>query len=195
MPKDLTASEVASLDKDGEHRVAHGLYLQIRGNSRVWLLRYRFKGRPCRMSLGTARLLTLTEAKRRTHKAQTLLLDGIDPRTARDAEQQRETMTFAECAEKCIEARQAGWKNSALHSQHWRRSLEMYVYPVIGKLSVDQVDANHVVKILQPVWADKIETGTKLRERMEKVLDWAKSAGYRSGDNPARCEAGLSTAC
>lgn len=191
MPKDLTTSQVARLTTDGEHRVAPCLYLQVRGHSRLWLLRYRFRGRPARMSLGPERLVTLTEARRKAIKAQGFLLDGKDPRRERAVEHRPATMTFAECAEACIEARKAGWKNAEQHSRHWRRSLEMYAYPVIGKLPVDEVDANHVVKILEPIWNEMIETGTKVRERLEKVLDWAASAGHRSGENPARWRGGL----
>jgi hypothetical protein len=88
MSKSLTAREVEALVKDGMHRVDHGLYLQIRRNgaTRSWLLRYRFKGRPTWMGLGPARLLTLTEAKRRALANQRLILDGIDPAKARKAE-------------------------------------------------------------------------------------------------------------
>lgn len=191
MPKDLTAAEVSALSKDGTHRVARGLYLQVRGGNRSWLLRYRLRGKPMWMSLGPERLITLTDAKRRTLKAQRLLLDGIDPKQARDEERQISEMTFAQCADACIEALKPGWKNPDLHSRHWSSSLKNHAYPVIGDLPVDQITANHLVKILEPIWTTKTETAVKVRERIERILDWSTSAGHRSGPNPANWKTSL----
>ncbi|MBB6012366.1 integrase [Aquamicrobium lusatiense] len=193
MPKSLTAREVEALTMDGLHRVDHGLYLQIRrgGATRSWLLRYRFKGRPTWMGLGPARVLTLTEAKRRALASQRLILDGIDPAKARKAERRPAAMTFAECAKKYVETHKAGWKNEK-HIAQWTSTLETYANPVIGKLAVDQVDADHVFKILEPIWTTKTETATRLRGRLERVLDWARATGLRSGENPARWKEGLS---
>mgnify|MGYP002621585206 CR=1 FL=1 len=193
MPISLTAREVEALTKDGLHRVDHGLYLQIRrdGATRSWLLRYRFKGRPKWMGLGPARVLTLTEAKRRALASQRLILDGIDPAKARKAERRPAAMTFAECAKKYVETHKAGWKNDK-HIAQWTSTLDTYANPVIGKLPVDQVDADHVFKILEPIWTTKTETATRLRGRLERVLDWARASGFRTGENPARWKGGLS---
>jgi integrase len=183
----LTAGEVAALKKDGVHRVDVGLYLQIRndGAKRSWLLRYRFGGRMRWMGLGPARLVTLTDAKRRAKAAQLLLLDGIDPMAARNAEREKVGVkTFAECATECIASMKSGWSNDK-HAYQWTQSIETYANPVLGKLKVDQVTTNDVVKVLEPIWAEKSETADKLRNRIERVLDWAKASGMRSGDNPA----------
>ena len=186
MPKDLTTAQVAVLSAEGTHRVAPSLYLQIRGGNRSWLFRYRYRTKQLWMSFGPARLLTLTEAKGKAIAAQKLLLDGIDPRQARDAERQTtQSITFAEATDAFISAHEAGWSNPQ-HRYQVRQTLESYAFPVIGKLPVDQVDANHVVKILEPIWFEKTETATRVRSRIEAVLDWAGSAGHRSGDNPAR---------
>lgn len=191
MPRDLTAAQVAALKKEGTHRVSHSLYLQIRGGNRSWLFRYRFRKKPKWMSFGPADLLTLTEARNRAVAARKMLLDGRDPRAERDAERQVSTMTFAQCAEACIEALAPQWSN-AQHAYQWRQTVRQYANPVIGHLPVDQVDANHLVKILEPIWTTKTETATRLRERLERILDWATSAGFRSGDNPARWKSSLS---
>src|SRR5690606_28244628 len=95
------------------------------------------------------------------------------------------SMTFAECATACIEALAPQWSN-AQHKYQWEQTIGQYANPVIGSLPVNEVDANHIVEILKPIWTTKTETATRLRERIERVLDWAMSAGYRSGDNPAR---------
>lgn len=191
MARDLTIAEINAVTKEGLTRVSHGLYIQIRGGSRTWLLRYRFRGRQQLLSIGPVRLINLTEAKRRAHAAQQMLHDGIDPKQVRDAEQRASSMTFAECATACIEALAPQWSN-AQHKYQWEQTISQYANPTIGHLPVDQVDANHLVRILEPIWTTKTETATRLRERIERVLDWATSAGYRSGDNPARWKTSLS---
>lgn len=191
MPRDLTIAEINALTKEGLTRVSHGLYIQIRGASRTWMLRYRFGGRQQLLGIGPVRLINLTEAKRRAHAAQQMLHDGIDPKQVRAAEQRVSSMTFAECATACIEALAPQWSN-AQHAYQWRQTISQYANPIIGHLPVDHVDANHLVKILEPIWTTKTETATRLRERIERVLDWATSAGYRSGDNPARWKTSLS---
>jgi integrase len=94
-------------------------------------------------------------------------------------------MTFKECAESYISANQSGWKN-AKHGVQWTATLETYAYPVIGSLPVGAVETAHVLKILQPIWNSKTETASRVRGRIEKVLDRAKALKIRSGENPAR---------
>lgn len=187
MPRTLTATEVTALCNDGDHHVDRNLWLQIRdgGRTRSWVMRYRHQGRLRRMGLGPARLVTFTEAKRKVVDGQKLLLDGIDPMQARDAVRRTTSMTFADCAKAYIAAHKAGWSN-AQHVYQWTQTVETYANPVIGSLPVDQVDANHIVRILEPIWTTKSETADRLRSRIERILDWARVAGYRSGDNPAK---------
>jgi integrase len=191
MPRDLTIAEINAITKEGLTRVSHGLYLQVRGASRIWLMRYRFRGRQQLMGIGPVRLINLTEAKRRVHTAHQILHDGKDPKVLRDTEERASSMSFAECATACIAALAPQWSN-AQHSYQWQQTIDQYANPVIGHLPVNEVDANHLVKILEPHWSTKTETMTRLRERIERVLDWATSAGYRSGDNPARWKTSLS---
>ena len=128
------------------------------------------------------------------------MVDGIDPieeRKARrialvagrEAEKAKAT-TFRQCAEAYIKAHQPGWK-SAKHGSQWAATLETYAYPVIGSLPVALVDRNHVLKILEPIWTVRTETASRVRGRIEKILDRARAIGLRDGENPARWIGGL----
>jgi integrase len=198
----LSASEVAALDKPGVHRVDRGLYLQIRprpsasdpdAGVRSWLLRYQINKRTRWMGLGSASQLSLTQARRKAFKLQQLIVDGIDPLAAKQAEKKAaaKVPTFAECAEAYVEAHRAGWRNPK-HVAQWESTLKTYAAPVIGDLPVSDVTVDHVVRILQPIWTAKPETAGRLRGRIERVLDWARARGYREGDNPARWQGALS---
>jgi len=94
-------------------------------------------------------------------------------------------MTFSQCAEAYIETHEPAWR-STRHLQQWNESLRMYVGPVIGTLPVQQIDVALVMKVLQPIWQSKTETASRVRQRIEAVLDWATASGFRTGDNPAR---------
>lgn len=94
-------------------------------------------------------------------------------------------MNFKQAAEKYIEANEAGWKNPK-HAAQWTSTLEKYAYPIIGNLQVAHIETPHVVSVLEPIWNTKTETASRLRGRIESVLDWAKVRGYRNGENPAR---------
>lgn len=187
MPKALTAQQVNALTKDGAWRVDRGLYLQIRdgGSKRSWLLRYRLHGRVRWMGLGSARLFTLTEARRKAIAAQQLLYDKIDPIDARRAERRQESvMTFAEATDAYVAAHKASW-SSPKHATNWQAQVKRHAYWILGKLPVNRIDANHVVSVLQPIWATHPTTAGKVRGRIERVLDYARVAGHRSGENPA----------
>jgi hypothetical protein len=118
-------------------------------------------------------------------------LDHDDPLAAKreakapDQLANAKMMRFGECAEADIAAHRDGCKN-AVHAQQWPSTLQTYVYPVIGDLSVQAVDTALVMKILEPIWKTKSETAARVRARIERVLDWATTSGYRQGDNPAR---------
>jgi len=194
MTKSLTAIEIAALTGDGSFRVDHGLYLRIQnnGSARSWLFRYKRGGKSRWMGLGSARLLTQTEAKRKAVSAEKLLLDGTDPLTAkRETNGPGDVPSFKECAEAYLKAHEPGWANPK-HRYQWRATLEQLAYPEIGKLPVDQIDSDDIVNILEPIWLDRIETAKRLRGRIEKVLDWAKSKKYRTGENPAIWKGNLS---
>jgi integrase len=187
--KELSDREVQSKTKrPGVHRVAAGLYLRVRDTGAAyWMLRYSVGDKSSEMSLGTFSMLTLAEAK---HKASDLRLslkrDGIDPLQAkRISEQMEKGKKFREVAEALIEDKRHAWKN-AKHAGQWVATLNTYAYPIIGDLDVATIDTEHVLSILKPIWTEKHETATRLRQRVEAVMDAATARKLRSGENPAR---------
>jgi integrase len=116
------------------------------------------------------------------------LLEGGDPLEDRRAARARtvaDSLTFQVCAERYIDAHQASWRNGK-HRAQWKATLATYVYPVLGALPVAAVDTGLVMQVLEPIWQAKPETASRVRGRIETVLDWASARGHRDGDNPAR---------
>jgi integrase len=199
----ISATKVASIKEPGRYAVGDGVYLQITGDKgRSWIFRYQLAGTARHMGLGPIKLLSLKEARDRAIDAKKLLLDGIDPIEARDLRrtQQRlkdaKAITFRSCAEQYITDNKVAWRNEK-HRAQWKSTLETYADPVIGALSVGDVDTGLVLKVLrQPVkeadgklgtfWSAKPETAGRVRGRIETILDWAKAQGFREGENPAR---------
>lgn len=187
---------MATLKAPGLHADGGGLYLQVtvgadRGVKRSWLLRYAAPdGRRREMGLGSAALVGLSDARDAALAARKQAKSGVDPIADRDARRaaaraQRKPMTFKQCAEAYVESHAAGWKN-AKHRWQWRNSLELYVYPAFGNTAVGAISIDHVMKVLDPIWANKTETASRVRGRVEAILDWAAVRRYRQGDNPAR---------
>jgi integrase len=142
------------------------------------------------MGLGPQADVSLAEAREAAAAARKLVRQGTDPiarrRTERIAAAGRAGLnTFAEVAEAYIAAHEASWRNT-MHRQQWRNSLDTYVHPVIGNLGVAIIDTDAVMRVLEPIWHEKSETASRLRGRIEAVLDYAAARGWRSGDNPAR---------
>jgi integrase len=195
----LSAKFIDRMDlKPGLYSDGFGLCLQVtpakgvpRRTTKAWVFRFMIAGRARKMGLGEVAYIKLADVRKKAYAAWLLVKDGIDPieeRNARKAQAAIESgraMTFKECAQGYIQAHQHGWKN-AKHGAQWEATLEHYVYPIIGKLPVGAVDESHVMKILQPIWATKTETASRVRGRIEKVLDRAKALKLRTGDNPAR---------
>jgi integrase len=143
------------------------------------------------LGLGPLRDVSLALAREKAHRLRLQLLDGIDPASARIEERQRASqeqaraLTFDVASKQLIESKRAGWRN-AKHAEQWSATLRTYVSPVIGQLDVSAVDTALIVKCLKPIWITKTETASRVRQRIEAVLDWATVAGHRNGDNPAR---------
>jgi integrase len=171
----------------------NGLYLRIGPTgAKSWVLRYMAGRKSHDMGLGSLSLVGLREARERSlQQRRSLRLDGIDPIEKRRAARQAamieaaSAMTFKDCAEAYIAAHKAGWKNPK-HAAQWPSTLGTYVYPIFGALPVQAVDVGLVTKAIEPIWAKKPETASRVRGRIESVLDWAKARGYRQGENPAR---------
>ncbi|SHM41404.1 tyrosine-type recombinase/integrase [Bradyrhizobium lablabi] len=168
-----------------------GLYLQVSDRkTKAWVYRFMMAGRARKMGLGDFDLVSLKDARKKRDAAYSLVIDGVDPiddRQTRKAAQVAETakaLTFKECAEGYITAHRAGWK-SAKHADQWAATLSTYAYPVIGKMQVQMIETAHVMKIIEPIWKDKTETASRVRGRIEKILDRAKALKLRSGENPA----------
>jgi integrase len=169
-----------------------GLFLQVseRG-TKSWIFRVKKNGRLRVMGLGPVHTVSLAEAREAARLCRKARLGGIDPIDARRAGRIEErieaarTMSFAECAAAYIAAHRAGWRNTK-HAVQWRSTLAAYVYPIFGGLPVQAIDTGLVVKAIEPIWTTKPETASRVRGRIESVLDWAAARGLRQGENPAR---------
>lgn len=192
--KELSALEVGRLTKAGHHAVGGvaGLYLYVlETGARSWVLRTMVGTKRKHMGLGGFPEVPLAKAREKARAAKEQIDQGIDPIMQRLAiasslkAQQASQKTFKQAALAYIEAHGEGWKNPK-HRAQWSATLETYAYPHIGDLLVQDVGQDHVLKVLEPIWKTKTETATRLRGRIESVLDWATVRKYRSGDNPAR---------
>jgi integrase len=193
----LSARGVQTKSRPGYHGDGAGLYLQIKAAamdgrfSRSWLFRYRRDERANWMGLGSLRDVSLAEARERAAQCRKLLVMGKDPIAERDGERERlrvkdaGTLSFDQCAESYIAAHRDGWRN-AKHAAQWENTLRQHAGPVIGSLPINKVELAHVMRILEPIWRDRTETASRIRGRIESVLDWATVRGLRKGDNPAR---------
>lgn len=188
----LSAMTVYHSNTPGYYADGGGLVLQVsRTGTKSWIFRYRVGGRRHEMGLGSCSLVTLAKARELALACRQLLREGYDPlaerrqvRAERAAERARQ-MTFDQCAAAYIQSHRSGWRNPK-HADQWKQTLATYARPVIGALPVADVDTDHVVKVLAPIWATKTETATRLRGRIESILDWATVSKFRTGENPAR---------
>ena len=199
--KELKPMEVARLKGDGLYAVGgvSGLYLKIDGNSRSWVIRASIAGKEQKIGMGAYSQVTLAEARDKAREMQKQIRDGVNPIMERKAAKARAALeaakirTFRQCAEKYIESNRAGLANS--HVLRVENSLALHVYPIIGGLPIADIDTGLVLEVLQqpvdtvdgkkPLWEAKTETASKLRGRMEAILQWAKVRGHRTGENPA----------
>lgn len=190
----LTPQKIKALNTTGYHLDGAGLYLQVtKAGAKSWVFQYTLNGKRREMGLGSLLALPPDAARRMADEARGVLASGIDPiekrkvDTAASALAANSVRTFAECAADYIAAHRSGWKNEK-HINQWTNTLRTYVEPTIGKLSVADVRTEHVIRVLQKdaFWTTKNETANRVRVRIENILDWAKTMGYRIGENPAR---------
>ncbi|HVX56366.1 MAG TPA: integrase arm-type DNA-binding domain-containing protein, partial [Candidatus Saccharimonadales bacterium] len=188
----LTAIQVTKATKPGRYGDGHGLYLQItHGGGKSWLLRYERGGRERWMGLGPLHTVGLKDARERARKARQQLIDGVDPLEAKRAAKSAQALaaarllTFQEAAEQYFNTHEKKWRN-AKHRAQFISTLRMYAFPVLGPLSVASIDLPLVLKVLEPIWANKTETASRVRSRIEAVLEFATVRGFRAGENPAR---------
>jgi integrase len=195
MPKTvnrLTAITVGSLKTRGLYADGAGLYLKVTSTgSRSWVLRYMLKGRPRYLGLGSASAVSLAKARELAGRSRGLSLQGVDPIEQRKQEaaaarrRDAKAMTFRQCAEAFIAIHESTWKN-AKHRYQWRNTMKFNAYPRLGEMIVNDIETEHVLTVLEPMWLKTPETASRVRGRIEMVLDWAKARGLREGENPAR---------
>jgi integrase len=203
----VAVKALVTAGKPGAHADGRNLYLRVAGaGAGKWTLRYMIGGRAREMMLGTydpkgKSGLTLAGARDAAAEAQRLLREGVDPIARREADAAAAVAaadaaaaaarTFREVADLYIAAHEAGWRN-AKHRTQWRVTLDSYAHPIIGALSVQDITTDAVLRCLTPLWTKKPETATRLRGRIEAVLDYAAARGWRDGQNPARWRGHLS---
>jgi integrase len=180
----------------GIHGDGAGLALQVQpgahGNRRNWIFRYMIAGRARTMGLGSYPDITLRRAREKAQECRRLKVEGIDPiehkhaarASLRRAAAKRQAPTFDECASAYVASHGDAWV--ARHTHEWTRSVKAHVSPVFGDIPVDRIDTALVCRALEPIWRSKTETASRLRGRIEAVLNWAQTRGHRAGENPAR---------
>lgn len=191
----LNAMKVAAIvraAKPGYTGDGGGLYLTIsKFGTPSWVFRFRTDGRLREAGLGSLDTWSLAEARERARSFRQMRGEGKDPIEERRAARQKlkveaaKAITFRAAAEAYIAVHSAGWRNEK-HSAQWPATLTAYVYPVFGDLPVAAIDTALVMKAVEPIWTAKPETASRVRGRIESVLDWATTRGYRQGENPAR---------
>jgi integrase len=178
----LNARAVGTLTENGRHADGGGLYLSISPNGgRRWVFLYRWHGKPTEIGFGSARDVTLARARELAKDARGRLAQGINPKEARKPAQ---GVTFAECADRLIAAMRPSWRNGK-HAAQWETTLREYGAP-LRRLPAHVITTDDVLSVLKPLWNEKPETASRVRGRIERVLDAAKAQGLRSGENPAR---------
>jgi integrase len=207
----LTARKVDAFKQPGRYSDGGGLWLQVSqlGDkpTKSWVFQYVSPTKPRKskikngkevevgqvrqLGLGALHTVSLVEARQEAEKYRKQVRDGVDPLDVKEAQRQAKRLdevshiSFKTCAEKYIAAHQSSWKHPK-HRAQWSNSLDNYAYPHIGDLPVSRIDVPLVLQCIEPLWSAKAETASRLRGRIESVLDWAKVRGYRHGENPAR---------
>ena len=198
----LSAITVSRIKQKGLYSDGGGLCLRVKDSGgKFWVLRYMLDGKAREMGLGALHALTLAEAREKTADCRKQLASKIDPIAARDDAQTQKKVdsakakTFKECAQAYIEAHEKSWRN-AKHAQQWGNTLATYAYPIMGDLPVQDIDIALITQVLEQknkvfgkgetLWTARPETASRVRGRIEVILDWATTRQYRRGENPAR---------
>ena len=187
----LSDVKIRTLRKKGLHADGLGLYLKVTElGSKSWIFRFGIAGKRRDMGLGVSPAISLAEARQLAKEAHAAISRGIDPVEARreriaGTRSQAKVTTFEEAGRRYMDAHEAAWKNDK-HRWQWKQTLQDLAGPILDEMSVAAIDTNHVLKVLEPLWHKTPETASRLRGRIEAVLDWSAARGLRSGENPAR---------
>lgn len=206
----LSAAFIAKTSEPGLYGDGLGLYLKVAASTakpredddaetarrkaeptKSWVFRYMIGGKARSAGLGDIKTYSLKEARDRARDFRQRVKDGIDPIAEREATKAKlraedaKAINFEEATERYIAAFAPTWKN-AKHGAQWTATLKNYAFATIGKMRVGLIDTPHILEILRPIWSEKPETASRVRGRIELILDWAKAGGLRKGENPAR---------
>ena len=182
MPSKLTARKVEAA-RPGKYSDGGNLYLIVsRTGSRKWMLRFTWRGQAKEMGLGSAASVPLADAREKAAVARRQIAQGFNPIDERKRD--RGIPAFGEMADDVREALSVGFRNEK-HKAQWKSTLETYAAP-LRKKPVDTITTDDILNVLKPIWTIKPETASRVRGRIEKILDAAKAKGFRDGENPAR---------
>ena len=178
----LTAKFVENVSEAGKYYDQHGLFLHVRpSGAKKWLQRYTFQGRRREIGLGSAKIISVATARKNAHQNLVLVSAGIDP--IEDKKQDSIIPKFEVAARKVYEDNRPTWRN-AKHAAQFITTLETYAFPVIGSMSVKEINSSHILRILSPIWVTKAETAKRVRQRLSTVFKYCVAQQWRT-DNPA----------
>ena len=178
----LTAKFVEHVSDSGKYYDQHGLFLHVRaGGAKKWLQRYTFKGRRREIGLGSAKIVSVATARKNAHQNLVLVSEGIDP--IEDKKHDSVIPKFEAAARKVHEDNRPTWRN-AKHAAQFITTLETYAFPVVGNLSVTEINSSHILRILSPIWVTKTETAKRVRQRLSTVFKYCVAQQWRN-DDPA----------
>ncbi|MDB0012015.1 integrase arm-type DNA-binding domain-containing protein [Paracoccaceae bacterium] len=178
----LTAKFVENVSEAGKYYDQHGLFLHVRpSGAKKWLQRYTFQGRRREIGLGSAKIVSVATARKNAHQNLVLVSEGIDP--IEDKKQDSVIPKFEVAALKVYEDNRPTWRN-AKHAAQFITTLETYAFPVIGSMSVKEINSSHILRILSPIWVTKAETAKRVRQRLSTVFKYCVAQQWRT-DDPA----------
>jgi hypothetical protein len=181
--KALSVLGIRAIEKPGRYADGNGLYLKVDASgAKRWELRTVVRGKRCDIGLGGFKAISLAEAREQARKYRAMARNDEDP-LAEKRRARKVVPTFRVAAEIVHKEHAKAWKN-AKHGDQWINTLQAYAYPALGDRRVDQIDTPEILKALSPIWLTKQETARRVRQRIGTVLDWAKAAGFRTGNNP-----------
>jgi integrase len=176
--------EVKAAKQPGWYGDGGGLYLEVDEHGRRWVLRLTIAGRRRDLGLGPLHKVTLPQARERAAEFRTMAYQGIDPVATKQARRKAPPIpTFGQAANEVHRTRAKGWSNGK-HVDQWINTLRDHAFPLIGSKPVNIIGTPEVLKVLTPIWLAKPETARRVRQRLKTVLEWARAAGHRTGDNP-----------
>jgi integrase len=191
MPSAFDYQTLKNLAIPGRHTdpLTPGLHLWVKPNlKKYWIYRYTLNGKRHNIGLGSFPTVSIKDARLKAQRAALGLAEGVDPQAGKkpapEAAPAPSSPTFEEFAEQWVSDNESGWTNDK-HAHQWRYTLRDFAYPVIGHLRLDEIDENHILAILQPIWQTKTETASRLRGRMERIFTAARVKKLRQGMNPA----------